>query len=201
METQPNPKKVDRRAMRSKRLIIEAWRELLLEKDDKEITVSDIVKRADIGRATFYAHFEDKTDLGKYLFNQLLMQIEQEIQAILNESELQDNQYQHLVPSLALFRIAEVKHRWFKLNATNPQSGLTMLIPPLVKRLETQLDSLDRPDNLDELPRRMAATYLVSGLIALLTDWVVSDMPRSPEEMSKIYQNLALPTLNRLLGI
>ena len=95
METQPNSKKVDRRAMRSKRLIIEAWRELLLEKDDKEITVSDIVKRADIGRATFYAHFEDKTDLGKYLFNQLMMQIEQEIQAILNESELQDNQYQH----------------------------------------------------------------------------------------------------------
>ena len=84
-----------------------------------------------------------------------------------------------------------------------------MLIPPLVKRLETQLDSLNRPRmrqtvplaNLDELPRRMAATYLVSGLIALLTDWVVSDMPRSPEEMSKIYQNLALPTLNRLLGI
>ena len=201
METQTDSKKVDRRAMRSKRLIIEAWRALVLEKDYKEISVSDIVKRADIGRATFYAHFEDKNDLGKYLFSQLLMQIEQEIQTILNESASRDNQYQQLVPSLALFRIAEAKHRWFKMNATNPQTGLTMLAPPFVKRIETQLALHNRPDNLDGVPRQMASTFLVSALLALLTDWVMTDMPLSPEEMDNIYQTLALPTMNRLLGL
>ena len=70
--------KLDRRAVRSKRLIIEAWRELVLEKEYKKITVSDIVGRADIGRATFYAHFEDKEDLGRFIFNKLLQQIEAE---------------------------------------------------------------------------------------------------------------------------
>ncbi|MCP4368162.1 MAG: TetR family transcriptional regulator, partial [Deltaproteobacteria bacterium] len=76
MKTQTKP---DRRAIRSKRLIIEALRELILEKDYKKISVSDIVKRADIGRATFYAHFEDKEDLGKFFFSQLMAQIEMEI--------------------------------------------------------------------------------------------------------------------------
>ena len=71
--------KLDRRAVRSKRLILGALRELLLEKGYKKITVTDIVERADIGRATFYAHFEDKEDLGRYLFDQLMLQIEQEI--------------------------------------------------------------------------------------------------------------------------
>jgi len=108
METQTKP---DRRALRSKRLIIEAWRDLLLEKEYKNISVSDIVKKADIGRATFYAHFEDKEHLGRFLFSQLLAQIEQEIQVILDENDSKDSAYQNLVPSLALFRISEEKHR------------------------------------------------------------------------------------------
>ncbi|WP_420641010.1 TetR/AcrR family transcriptional regulator [Candidatus Leptofilum sp.] len=181
-------------------MIIDALRELALEKDYKEITVSDIVKRADIGRATFYAHFEDKNDLGRFLFNQLLMQIEQEIQTILNESESEDKDYQKLVPSLAVFRIAQDKHRWFKMNATNPEIGLKMLVPPLIKRVEKRLNTLSLTVGKDNLPQQISANFLVSGLIALLTDWVVADMPTSPEAMDAAYQKLARPTLDMLLG-
>ncbi len=122
METQDKPIKTDRRAIRSKRLIAEAWRELVLEKEYKKISVSDIVERADIGRATFYAHFEDKEHLGKFMFSKLLAQIEKEIQISLEESATQ-SAYQILVPSLALFRIAVQKHRWFKESVTNSESG------------------------------------------------------------------------------
>ena len=195
------PIKQDRRAVRSKRLIMGALRELVLEKDYKDISVSDIVERADIGRATFYAHFEDKDHLGRFLFSQLLMQIEKEIQAILNENSTENNTYQTLVPSLALFRIAEEKYRWFKLNATNPEIGLGMLIQPLVKRLEVQLKMLELSNSNDEIPTRITTTYLISGLVALLTDWVMEDMPESPEKMDAVYQSLAEPTLRRLTGM
>jgi AcrR family transcriptional regulator len=201
METQNKPDKSDRRAIRSKRLIIEALRELILEKDYKEISVSDIVKRADIGRATFYAHFEDKNHLGRFIFNQLMGQIEQEIQTILNENNSQDNSYQQLVPSLALFRIVQDKHRWFKMNATNAEIGMGMLIPPLIERLENRLDALNRPDKHNGVPRRVAATYLVSAFIALLTEWVITDMPETPEAMDAMYQTLSMPTFKLLLDI
>jgi len=198
METQTKP---DRRALRSKRLIIEAWRDLLLEKEYKNISVSDIVKKADIGRATFYAHFEDKEHLGRFLFSQLLAQIEQEIQVILDENDAQNSAYQNLVPSLALFRISEEKHRWFKTNATNPSAGLSMLVKPLVKRLENQVEAMGLSIVSDEIPLRVAATFLISALVSLLTDWVMEDMPSSPENMDQMYQTLAEPTLNRLLGV
>lgn len=202
METQTKspPTKPDRRAMRSKRLIIEAWRELVLEKDYKKISVQDIVERADIGRATFYAHFENKEHLSRFMFSQLLTQIENEIQAILDENEAQDNNYQNLVPSMALFRIAEEKHRWFKMNGTNPTTGLSMLIKPLSIRLENQLDAMDLPPLKDDIPTHLTATYLVSALIAILTDWVMDDMPEPPEKMDATYQSLAKPTLKRLLN-
>lgn len=192
--------KTDRRALRSKRLILEAYRELILEKDHKKISVTDIVERADVGRATFYAHFEDKDALERYLFSQLMTQMEKEIQISLEESDTLDSPYQILVPSLALFRIAQDKHKWFKLNAETPTIGLGMLVKPLVIRMETKLRAMDIPPSKDGISTRQTGTFLISALIALLIDWVLADMPESPEKMDEIYQALAEPTLNRLLG-
>jgi len=197
-KTNSSPTKQDRRAVRSKRLIVDALRELVLEKDYKDISISDIVERADIGRATFYAHFEDKDHLGRFMFGKLLTQLEREIQCILDEIESEANAYQSLVPSLALFRIAQEKHRWFKMNATNPEIGLGLLVEPLVNRIEGQLGAMDSHPSKDHIPTHLSATYLVSALVALLTDWVMEDMPLSPETMDSIYQTLAEPTLKQL---
>lgn len=48
-----------RSAIRSRRLIRESLISLLKEKDISKITVKDIVNRADLNRATFYAHYPD----------------------------------------------------------------------------------------------------------------------------------------------
>lgn len=48
-----------RSSIRSRRMIREAFLELLEEKEFPKITVTDIVKRADLNRSTFYAHYPD----------------------------------------------------------------------------------------------------------------------------------------------
>lgn len=53
----------DPRVLRTRNLIIVAFRELLLIKGFDEITIKDISQKATINRATFYSHFEDKYDL------------------------------------------------------------------------------------------------------------------------------------------
>lgn len=52
-------KKEYRSAARSRRLIRQAFLELLLEKSFEKITITDIVNRADLNRSTFYAHYPD----------------------------------------------------------------------------------------------------------------------------------------------
>lgn len=49
----------NRSARRSRKLIRDAYVELLLEKAPEKITVVDIISRADISRTTFYAHYAD----------------------------------------------------------------------------------------------------------------------------------------------
>lgn len=52
-------KKEYRSSIRSRRMIREAFMELLYEKEFDKITVSDIVRRADLNHSTFYAHYPD----------------------------------------------------------------------------------------------------------------------------------------------
>lgn len=52
-------KKEYRNSVRSRRLIRQAFLELLKEMEFEKITVTDISNRADLNRSTFYAHYPD----------------------------------------------------------------------------------------------------------------------------------------------
>ena len=59
-ETIKKPQKTEyRSAKRSRKMIREAFLTLLKQKPETKITVTDIVKLADINRTTFYAHYPD----------------------------------------------------------------------------------------------------------------------------------------------
>ena len=49
----------NRAARRSRRMLRQAFEELLAEREFSKITVTDIVERADLNRSAFYAHYPD----------------------------------------------------------------------------------------------------------------------------------------------
>ncbi len=55
--------KPDRRVERTRQLLREALFALIRQKGFEGVTVQEIIDRANVGRATFYAHFENKEDL------------------------------------------------------------------------------------------------------------------------------------------
>lgn len=65
----------DRRTQKTKKFLAEALRELILEKGYDALTVQDIIDRANVGRSTFYAHYESKEQLlvGNIRFQQELV--------------------------------------------------------------------------------------------------------------------------------
>ena len=68
-------KTLDRRQRKSRQAIFEAFTQLLREKNVQQITVGEIIERADVGRATFYAHFETKDYLLKAFCEDLFCHI------------------------------------------------------------------------------------------------------------------------------
>ena len=73
------PKKVkteDRRIQRTRQSLQTALSELIVEKGYEKVTVQDVIDRANVGRSTFYVHFESLDQLLLSGFEPLRMQFE-----------------------------------------------------------------------------------------------------------------------------
>ena len=66
---------MDRRQRKTRGAIFTAFTDLLSKKEYPHITVGEIIDRADVGRATFYAHFETKEQLLDELCKELCCHI------------------------------------------------------------------------------------------------------------------------------
>lgn len=63
----------NRMVEKSRKAIKDALLELMYEKDFKSITVNELLKKADISRGTFYAHFKNLEDVRQSLIDDLYL--------------------------------------------------------------------------------------------------------------------------------
>lgn len=97
----------DRRVRRTRRMLHQALRELMAEKRYDSITVQDILDQADVGRTTFYAHYQDKEDLA----TSMLIDLMDRLLSVLDEPGQEDQQ---ILPTRILFKHIEENHEIFK---------------------------------------------------------------------------------------
>ncbi|MFK7920700.1 MAG: TetR/AcrR family transcriptional regulator [Bacteroidia bacterium] len=95
-------KKTDRRILRTRRMLFNSLIELILEKGYDAVSVQDIIDRADVGRSTFYAHFENKQHLLFSANDQLGPKMGHEIAT--NHKDFFTQFYQHAADNYDLAR-------------------------------------------------------------------------------------------------
>ena len=61
----------NRMVEKSKKAIKDALLDIMYEKDFKQITVNELLKRANVSRGTFYAHFSNLEDVRQQLISDL----------------------------------------------------------------------------------------------------------------------------------
>lgn len=77
-------------AKRSRKMIRTAFAKLMLEKAVDRITVTDIVKEADLNRGTFYAHYQNPSDVLIEIENEIMDNLLEFLSEVSYENFFQD---------------------------------------------------------------------------------------------------------------
>lgn len=188
-------KTLDRRIQRTRGVLQEALVALILEKGFEAVTVQDIIDRANVGRSTFYAHFQDKEDLFVSGFDHLRIQFEEQL---LGQSPTEANPW---TLSLVMFKHAQDYRRVYKA-LVGEKGGHTMLahiqkflMAHIDEHLKTQLPARKK----SKIPLEILTVYVVNSLTALLTWWLDNDSPYSAEQMNDFYRQLVQPGVEAIM--
>src|SRR5690242_13043987 len=108
-------KRGSRQVQRTRQLLEEACIALILEKGYEAVTIQDILDRANVGRSTFYVHYDSKEALLMSRF-QALQQAFEEHARILFEHDSFDKIDPQTITNLPMMMLkyVEHEHRLFK---------------------------------------------------------------------------------------
>jgi len=182
-----NKKLPDRRVRRTKERIWAALMSLIVEKSYDRITVQDLIDRADVGRSTFYAHYETKDDLLLSGLDRLTFDIERHM--------ADEPSSTSVLPSLGVFRHAEENPEQIK--ALMGTKGSEMMqraaLSSFAHRAKAVIEQRGKGGDASGLPSDARAALAAGALLALLTWWLDNDMPYPPETMANVYAGSLAP--------
>ena len=162
-----------RSALRSKRLLRDAFTELLRENDYNRITVTEVVKRADLNRSTFYAHYASIEDL----MNEMVTEVTESIFLVL-KSAFSGDFLHHPEPTLELMGdVLEQEQNLYRSLSAARQADTFMasLRDIMIERIKADLGGIDSPD----FPVGLAS-FVAGGVITLYRAWLDGAMGDVP---------------------
>lgn len=185
----------DRRVGKTVGLLHEALGELIREKPYDEIVVQEILDRANVGRSTFYMHYQDKDDL-------LVSAIHELLGSVLVPLKLPTAAGRHeriIAFSLPIF---EHIHRHRQQSASMMGARGRAIIHEHLQRVLADQIAHDLTEHFPEqkrsgnrIPVDLLRQFLASTFILVLNWWVESRNPLPPKEAQALFRALSLPTL------
>ena len=165
-------RKVDRRTLKTRATLLSVFRELVLSQGYGAVTVNDIIRRANIGRSTFYLHFSSKRNLLKHSLDTLCARLAACVDG--------DVTAERLVALLEHF--LEQRH----LNRVFFEDPIRSI---WVERLASLIGQAlhghpGLPRGRHRLPRSLVASTIAEMQIAMITHWLRGAGSVAPERIA-----------------
>lgn len=179
---------MDRRQRKTREAIFRAFTQLLSGKDFNQITVGEIIERADIGRATFYAHFETKDYLLKEFCEELFCHI-------FDTESKTTHGHNHIFScegseSVFLHLFQHLKRNdnniLVLLSSQNNELFLRYFRDNLETLVESQINSFDAGKRAS-IPEAFWKNHITSTFVETVRWWIGNGMKESPQEINDYF--------------
>ena len=187
------PRRTDRRIERTRKLLRGALVSLIQEKGFEALTVQDIIDRANVGRATFYSHFENKDDLLVSGFEDLRASLKGRQRDAFARGRTIDDRvlgfsrdvFAHTQEYRDVFR-AMVGRRSGAIVERLLHKLVVELVREDVKRMDLRVDS-------STVHAEALVHFIAGALVGVLMWWLDGRMRLSVDEMNAYFRRPALP--------
>ncbi len=151
--------KTYKNATRTEKWIRKAFTELMAEKKNlSRITVTEIVKKADITKPTFYYHYADLNELVKSIENEMI----EEFSSTLEEAEKNESiPLEHYISIMMMFLKENEEEYKILANATD----LHYFITKIKKLMSQKLDNPAFGFSTDSKTRAMQTVFISSACV------------------------------------
>lgn len=171
---------MDRRQRKTRRAIYEAFEALMATEHYNSVTVAQIIDKADIGRSTFYAHFETKDDLLAAMCREMFDHIFEGV----NE---QCETHPDLVTETLEGKLAHLLY-----HLRDSHSGVCGKLicagePHFTSYFKEQLRILfekDGPSATGNMPKDLLLELEVSSFVSAVTWWFEKGSKTAPEQVA-----------------
>lgn len=171
--------KQDLRTIRTQRHLKNALCELMQEKPINKITIRELTEKAELSRCTFYLYFDSIFSMVQSLENEMLIDFRYGIKEIIRENE----NSQKLVSELITFTFRHKKENlpYSKVIYSSPNHPefLMEYNKIVLEELSIAFPGKIRGDKAQGL------YFYCSGILSSIQQWIMTDSPETPEEMSK----------------
>ena len=214
---------LDRRVQKTRKLLQDALIELVAQKSYESVSIREILETANVGRSTFYSHFQDKDQLLHSILDRLNELFEQHEKQFLDAKKNFGNAdimnlTHEFSPTLSLFQFIGQNHRFFKAMLGNRGYGIFakpvydyvfahihgIFTKPvhndMVANMHESFKILKSHEKYGSLESEIAAHYFVSALMGILVWWVEKDMPCTADEINRLFRQLAIPSFGQVLA-
>jgi AcrR family transcriptional regulator len=190
---------VDHRVNRTRQLVSRALIALILEKDYGDITIKEIIDKAEVGRSTFYAHFLNKDTVLQYSMSALSRQMLEAQRAAMACGTADSGRI--LGFCQALFDHAD-RYRALYRAVTGKRSGkiVIMHLRVLLADLIWSDVKLLQKEGASDIPPDAAVQFAVGALLSMLIWWLETDSALTPSEANRMFRRLAVPALLQVSG-
>ncbi len=185
---------MDRRVLKTRRAIKSALHELLMEKDSLKITITEIARRADVDRKTFYLHYDSINDVIRDVSRERLDTFDQEIR----KQELEGKILDVTLIFKTLNIMIEDDIELYRHIAKNPGfSTFWVETKDIIER--SLLRTLKEELGISHRGMEVYAEYFVSGVTATYLKWLRGELPISEDDLGELVGNISYYGLQKVL--
>ena len=193
--------KADRRVRRTREALHKALMSLALEKEYDAITVQEVLDRADIGRSTFYTHFQSKDELLISGIHHLRVTLEAALEQKKKSAKCHENV---IAFSRPMFEHAYgYREIYFALLNTGAwpmvRQQLQEVVEELIRR-ECKAEVAKLKTANSDVPLDLFIHYLNAAFFAVLIWWMDRRSWLAPAQIDDVFRSLVLPTVHAVLG-